>query len=233
MFRSFLSLTLVLVLQSALCAQDQAKPTGPERWESTIQALEALDKKESHPDDAILFVGSSSIRLWKTIEEDMAPYPAIRRGYGGAKFSDLRVYAKRLTHPHKCRAIVIFVANDVSGRDTDRTPTAVADDVRSVIASIRETHPTTPILFIAVTPTASRWAAWNKTQAVNAAIAEICSDLPHVHWIATVGAFLGKDGRPQDGYFIGDKLHLNEQGYDVWAKLIKARLEQVVGVAKR
>ena len=33
-----------------------------ERWEKEIQKLEVLNESETHPDDAILFLGSSSIR---------------------------------------------------------------------------------------------------------------------------------------------------------------------------
>ena len=85
------------------------------------------------------------------------------------------------------------------------------------------------MLFIAVTPTNKRWKVWDKTQGVNAAIAEICSDQPNTHWIATVGSFLGKDGKPLANYFIDDQLHLNESGYDVWGELIMARLATVIG----
>lgn len=223
-------LVLALLSQVAGQANTQRKAEpGPERWEKAIQALEQLDKKEDHPSDAILFLGSSSVRRWETIAEDMAPYPVIRRGYGGAKYSDLRVYAKRLTHPHEVRAIAIFVGNDVSGRPTDRTPQAVSQDVRAIIGDIRSKFTDTPIFFIAVTPTASRSRVWQKTQGVNAAIAEICSDLDYVHWIGTAAYYLNDQGQPRNELFVGDRLHLNEEGYDLWAKIIKRRLNRVLG----
>ena len=34
-----------------------------------IEAFEKLDASKDYPDDVILFIGSSSIRLWKTLEE--------------------------------------------------------------------------------------------------------------------------------------------------------------------
>ncbi len=212
---------------------DRKSAPGPERWESAIRALEALDKKETHSSDSILFIGSSSVRRWQTIAEDMAPFPAIRRGYGGAKYSDLRVYAKRLTHPHSARAIAIFVGNDVSGRATDRTAEAVAVDVRSIIRDIRGKFPETPIFFVAITPTASRWKVWRKTQAVNAALAEICSDHDHVHWIGTASHYLNEQGEPRKELFIGDQLHLNEVGYDLWAMIIKSRLNAILDPANK
>ena len=89
-------------------------------WENDIHKFEQLDKSEKYSEDAILFAGSSSIRLWTTLETDMAPYPVIQRGYGGAKLSDFAVYADRIFAPHPCRAIVIFIANDITGSDQIR-----------------------------------------------------------------------------------------------------------------
>ena len=66
------------------------------RWESAIAGLEVKDRTETHPDNSILFVGSSSIRRWKHIAVDLAPYRPIQRGYGGAKWSDVAIFADRL-----------------------------------------------------------------------------------------------------------------------------------------
>lgn len=210
----------------------QPKPTGPERWEPDIRKLEALDKSETHPDDAILFVGSSSVRLWDTIAEEMAPYPVIQRGYGGARFSDLNVYAKRLIHPHQFRALVMFVGNDVTGSPNDKTPAEVVSLVRSIVTTTREKHPNAPIFVLETTPTASRWKAWPKIQAVNLAIAELCSDLPNVHWISTSPHFLNEQQQPREELFKPDRLHLNADGYKLWASLIKPRLKAVIGEAR-
>ncbi|MCF7675659.1 MAG: hypothetical protein K9M97_09965, partial [Akkermansiaceae bacterium] len=79
------------------------------RWEKDIAKLEALDQSESHPGNAILFVGSSSIRRWDTIVDDMAPYHPIQRGFGGCTWSDVAIFADRLITPHPFRAIVFFV----------------------------------------------------------------------------------------------------------------------------
>ncbi|MFG0261937.1 MAG: hypothetical protein ACF788_06070, partial [Novipirellula sp. JB048] len=91
------------------------------RWTPSIVALEARDATVSHNEDAILFIGSSSILRWDSIAEDMAPYRSIERGFGGSKFSDVAVFANRLLKPHHYRGLVIFVANDVSGRPGDHS----------------------------------------------------------------------------------------------------------------
>jgi hypothetical protein len=77
-------------------------------WENNIRHLEQLDSSEIHPANAILFTGSSSIRLWSTLAHDMAPYPVIQRGYGGAKLSDFAVYAERIVI-HPCRLLYFII----------------------------------------------------------------------------------------------------------------------------
>jgi hypothetical protein len=198
-------------------------------WEAKIQELEALDQSEQHPADSVLFVGSSSIRLWDSIEEDMAPYRPIRRGYGGARYSDLAVFADRLISPHECKAVVIFVANDVSGGDIDRTPEEVGLLVQNILRTTRDKKKSTPIFMIEVTPTRARFPTWEKIREVNARLREICLTTPNTYFIATAEHYLDSDKQPIEELFVEDRLHLNDAGYDLWGSLIKRRLDDVVG----
>ena len=213
------------VAEDPLAAYRQA---ATQRWEADIRELEQLDQREQDPAQAVLFLGSSSIRRWETIAQDMAPYAVIRRGYGGAKFSDLAVFAKRLVTPHRFAAAAIFVGNDITGGPGDKTPAEVLRLVRLIVADIREHQPQAPIFFIAVTPTRSRFAAWKDIQQLNAALAEYCQSEPQLHFIATADAFLNDAGQPIDEYFVADQLHLNSQGYQVWAAKIKAAFAKVL-----
>ncbi len=201
-------------------------------WENEIQKFEQLDKSESYSKDAVLFAGSSSIRLWTTLAEDMSPYPVIQRGYGGAKLSDFAVYSDRIFAPHQCRAIVIFIANDITGSETDKSPKEVGTLFKYVLKTIRKTHPDTPVFWIAVTPTAARWGAWNEIQKANSTIKEICDHNRNTWFIRTDFAFLNSDGNPKTELFVDDKLHLNSQGYAVWTEIVKKELEKVIPVTK-
>ena len=197
-------------------------------WDNDIQKFEQLDKSEKYPDDAILFAGSSSIRLWNTLEKDMSPYHIIQRGYGGAKLSDFAVYANRIFSPHKCKAIVIFIANDIMGTAQDKTPEEVAALSRNVLKTIRKSHPKTPVFWIAVTPTALRWKVWPEIQKANELIRNICEQKKNTYFIKTDFAFLNENGEPMDELFRDDKLHLTEKGYAVWTQIIKKELDRVL-----
>ena len=199
-----------------------------EKWEKEIKKIEARDADEKDPADAILFIGSSSIRRWDQIESDMAPYRTIQRGYGGAKYGDLAIYAKRLIQPHQYRALVIFVGNDVSGKPDDRTPSEVEALARYVVGVSKAHQPTAPVLLIEVTPTKKRFAVWEKIRHINATLREVALSTPNTYFIATADRFLDPTGNPRTDLFVNDQLHLNEMGYDRWAELIRGQLNYVL-----
>jgi glycerophosphoryl diester phosphodiesterase len=224
----FISISLIIIS----CSPVRKYQTLPAvlSWEKEIQKFENLDINESYPEDAILFAGSSSIKLWDNIDKDMAPYPVIQRGYGGARLSDFAVYADRIIGPHPCKAIVLFVANDIAGRDQDISPEEVTALFRYTLKTIRKTHPSTPVFWIEVTPTASRWNVWPEIQKSTVLIEKACNKLKNTYLIRTTSAFLNKEGKPIDELFRSDKLHLTKTGYAVWTKIIKNELKNVIGV---
>ena len=234
-----------LVLLSLICCVSSADAQKAEldpsiaKWEPEIAKLEELDLTEPKIAQSVLYYGSSSIRRWETIADDMAPWPAIRRGYGGAKLPDVCHYAPRIVGPHlgeknpnRCRAVVLFVANDITGRDGDATPEIVAKQFTFLHRWIRLHDPTVPVFWIEVTPTQKRWAQWPKIAEATKQIGAVIDTDDNTHLISTAGAYLGLDGRPRAELFVKDQLHLSESGYQLWASLIKAQLHSKLGAAK-
>jgi hypothetical protein len=223
-------LLLLISLGIFSCSHVNKNQITPEikAWEPDIQKFEQLDKTETYSRDAILFAGSSSIRFWETLASDMAPYPVIQRGYGGAKLSDFVVYASRIFDPHQCRAIVIFVANDIAGTKEDKSPDEVARLCRKIIEIIRVKHPDIPVFWIATTPTPSRWKVWPEIRKANDLIKAVCDEQNNTYFIPTVSAFINDKGKPAGELFRDDSLHLNDKGYAVWTKIILQKLDSVL-----
>jgi glycerophosphoryl diester phosphodiesterase len=197
-------------------------------WEPDIQKFEQLDKTEKYPPDAILFTGSSSIRLWSTLARDMAPYPVIPRGFGGSRLSDFAVYQDRIIAPHPCSAIVIFIANDIAGNEKDKSPEETADLFHHVVKKIRKTHKDTPVFWIEITPTPSRWKVWPQINEANNLIKGICEKMKDTYFISTSSAFLDDKGLPKSEYFRTDMLHLNDDGYRLWNEVIKKEINKII-----
>ena len=197
------------------------------KWQKSIDAFEKLNVDEPDPADAILFIGSSSIRRWETMAVDMAPYRTIRRGYGGAKFTDMAVFVERLIQPHQYRALVIFVANGVTGKPEDHSPELIESSARRLVAASHSHQTGSPVFLIEITPCEKRFEAWPKIRAVNARLREIALSTPHTYFVPTAGHYLRPDGNPRPELFVEDKLHLNAAGYQLWSSLIRKRLDDV------
>jgi glycerophosphoryl diester phosphodiesterase len=227
MRRSLLLLSTFAVLSCSPVRKYQNLPE-VKAWEKDIQQFEQLDKSEKYSKDAILFVGSSSIRLWNTLQKDMAPYPVIQRGFGGSKLSDLALYSERIIAPHPCKAIVIFAGNDITGSDQDKSPEEVAGLFRYLLKTIRKTHPETPVFWIAVTPTPLRWKVWPEIEKAGKLIKNICDGQDNTYFVRTEFAFLNENGVPITELFRDDRLHLTEKGYTVWNEVIKKELNKVI-----
>lgn len=199
-----------------------------QRWEKDIAKWEALDRKSDDPEDAVLLIGSSSIRRWDTAADDLAPYQVIGRGYGGARFTDLAVFAERLIRPHEFQAVVIFVANDITGGDNDRPQDVVEACVKHVVRVALQRAPEASVVLIEVTPTSSRRKGWSKVRKLNAFLREYSLVTPKVSFVSTAEWYLDANDAVRDEFFVDDKLHLNRRGYEIWGKLIKRELDRVL-----
>jgi hypothetical protein len=225
--RYFLSLILLITFSCSPLRIYQELPE-VKAWDSEIAKFEDLDKTEQYTSDAIIFAGSSSIRLWSTLAEDMAPFKIIQRGYGGAKLSDFAVYADQIFSPHPCSAVVLFIANDITGNEKDKSPEEVKRLFLNVLKTIRRSHPRLPVFWIGITPTSSRWKAWPEISKANDLIREACQNRHNTYFIRTDYAFLNGNGQPRDELFVADKLHLNREGYKLWTQIIKPEIEKIL-----
>ncbi|WP_422106408.1 GDSL-type esterase/lipase family protein [Winogradskyella sp.] len=225
---SFFGLLLLLFTS---CSPLKRYAHTSEPWEPQIKEFEILDKTETFPDDYILYLGSSSIRLWDSIHKDMNPYHSVKRGYGGAHFYDLIQFTDRLVTPHKStRAIVCFVANDLTGVWDEPKVKITPHQVKRLFVyftkQVKKIAPETPIFLIEITPTPSRWNIWDKTLKANDLMKAYCESKENLYFITTSQEFLDKHQQPRPELFIEDQLHLNRDGYKLWAQIIKSNLDR-------
>ena len=106
---------LAFLLSNLSCSPLIKYSQSNRQFEQEVSLLESLDLEEKAGEKDLLFIGSSSIRLWDNVQVDMYPYSSVKRGYGGAHFYDLIHFSERLVKNHSPKAILIFVANDITG----------------------------------------------------------------------------------------------------------------------
>ena len=194
----------------------------PRAWKKDIRELTKDDRKTTYPENAVLFVGSSSIRLWETLEEDMHPIPVIQRGFGGAKIGDVLYWAPKIILKYKTNKIVVFAGtNDIVGSEYDATPQEVADKTKELANLIHQNKPDTKIYYISITPTPDRWKVWPRADSANRIIQQFAEETQNFVFLDFAAQFLLEDGTPDSSLFIEDGLHLNGKGYGIWTEGIR------------
>jgi hypothetical protein len=197
------------------------------KWRKDITQLTANNKTEGSS-EAILFLGSSSVRRWENIAQDIAPFKPVRRGFGGSRYCDVAIYAPTLVKDLQYRACVIFVGNDVTGSKEDKSAQEVSRLAKSVIASVRHERSSIPVLLVSVTPTPSRFKVWEEIQKVNTELRKLGDEIENVDFLDTCSEYLTSYGQPRPELFVNDQLHQNEVGYKIWSKLIVGKLGEML-----
>ena len=196
-------------------------PAGP-RFAKEIEAFEKADAELPPQKGAILFIGSSSIRMWKTLAADFPNHHVLNRGFGGSEVADSVAYADRIVIPYEPRLIVFYAGgNDING---GKTPEQVAAAFKAFVEKVRSKLPETPIDYISIAGNPSRWAQVDKVKAANGMIEKYCHETPGLKYIDVFSHMLGADGLPRPEIFIADKLHMNSEGYKIWTELIRPYL---------
>lgn len=193
-------------------------PKGPERWEKEISGFEKLDASKPPKQGGILFLGSSSIRLWQSLAQDFPNYDVLNRGFGGSEISDSVYFADRLVFPYAPRMIVFYAGgNDIN---SGKSPERVAADFRAFTEKVRAKLPDVEIAYISIAGNPARWAQVEKVKAANKMIADYCKATPHVQFIDVFSKMLGTDGLPRPEIFREDRLHMNAEGYKLWTSIV-------------
>ncbi|MFN0018320.1 MAG: SGNH/GDSL hydrolase family protein [Pirellulaceae bacterium] len=211
---------LPIVLVLALCIQfSRGEERSPlNKFEGEIKAFEETDKKSPPPQQAILFVGASGIKLWKTLKKDFPEHQVINRGFGGSQIADAIHFADRIVIPYKPKTILLQSGgNDINA---GKSPEQVAEDFRIFVERVRGKLPEVRILFMSLQPSPARWTQAEKQKRTNALIRKQVESGKNMAYIDAYDAFLTADGKPREELFVADKLHHNEAGYKIRTALV-------------
>lgn len=202
---------------------DQVSPSGGEaaefiEWQSEIAVFAAIDRVAPPPADAVLFVGSSSIRLWHTLAADFPEVPTINRGFGGSEIADSAYFAEQLIGPYRPRALVMYAGgNDLAD---GKSPEQVRDAFGAFVTQARRWAGEVPIAYLSIKPNLSRRAQLPQIRQANALI-RACAEEREVDFLDIHAPMLGADGEPDPRWFDGDGLHLNGEGYALWTDVVR------------
>ena len=207
--------TIALATASPLAAQ-VADPD-PSRFTEYFDGIATYDAENSAPDNPIVFVGSSSINFWRTAHY-FPQFPVVNRGFGGSQASDATYWVKEAVLRYDPSVVVYYEGdNDVAA---GKKAPQIFEDMREFAEAVHATLPGTHVVFLSVKPSELRWEQWGEMQATNALLEQYAAERYNVHYVDVGSDLLGANGRPIPALFRGDNLHLTEDGYEVWTRIL-------------
>ena len=188
-------------------------------WEDTFAAFAAADRRAPPPEGGVLFVGSSSIRMWNGLEREFDARPIVlKRGFGGSKLSDCVQNLGRLVIRYRPRIVLVYAGdNDLAGGST---PEEVLRRFTAFVEGVHGELPATRIDYISIKPSPARHALLPRIRATNALIRTYVEQHPGLAYIDVFTPMLDGEGQPRGELFRDDALHLNAQGYALWKSVI-------------
>jgi lysophospholipase L1-like esterase len=191
----------------------------PEKWTAAIDKLTQADATNPPPRGAVVFVGSSSIVMWNSLEKDFAGTKVINRGFGGSELADSVFYADRIVIPYRPRTVVLYAGeNDLNA---GKTPETVFADFKAFAAKVHAALRDTKIVYIAIKPSPSRWKLKDLFVRTNALIAAECAkDKRRFAFADIYPPMLDAKGQPRPELFVKDMLHMNPAGYAIWTPIV-------------
>lgn len=197
------------------------------RYEDYIMTLVEKSDADTEKDIDVLFFGSSSIRLWKDLDEMMSPLKVVNRGYGGASIRDIHYNYDRVLADYNPKAFVIFCDNDICGNENDLTVGEVYDHYRLLFQRLEKDYPGIPVFFLSWKYSELRAGLRDKQQLVNGVMKDFAAKSTQVTYVDVNSTLLKDDGDVNSELFESDNLHINRDGYLLWTSVLKPQLLEV------
>ena len=195
-----------------------------ETFRDEINEFKRLDKKNFPEKGKILFTGSSSIRCWDSLEEDMKPLEVLNRGFGGAQISHVIYHFEEIIKPYDPKAIVFFCGtNDLTAL---KTPKETLNDFKKFLSLVRNEFGNIKVYVIGIKPSVDRLYLDKEERIFNSSIKLLASQDAYLEYIDVWDSMLGEDGSRMPELFIEDGLHMNKKGYEVWTKQVRKSLSK-------
>jgi len=227
---SLLSALLVFVAPPAPSQSTAPSPAAVDttNFADEIAAFQKADRLRFPRPGGVVFVGSSSIRMWPHLAADFPGVNVIQRGFGGSELSDVVYRAPQIVVPYKPRLVVLYAGdNDLAN---GRSPQDVLKQFKAFVGVVRGALPHTRIAFVSIKPSWARVALVDKMRDANDLVRHYIADQPGLTYVDVFNPMLGATGQPRMELLAADSLHMNASGYAIWRR----RLTPIVsGTARK
>lgn len=220
--KKFTSSILFTIFLFACFAQAQSYER-EKIWQNEINAFAEIDRKQTPPENAVLFVGSSSIRMWENLRVSFPKLKVINRGFGGSRLEDVNHYFDKIVAVYKPKTIVLYAGeNDVN---EGIAPETVAENYAKFAKMVHKKLPKTEIIYVSLKPSPSRWNLAAEYRKANELIKAQTEKDKLAQFVDIFSPMLGANGEPMPEIFREDNLHMNEKGYAIWRGVLEKYLK--------
>ena len=213
--KSTFFLALFVFVASAGIAQDQL----------SVQVESITERSRSKSvEDPVIFIGSSSIRMWNTLEQDFPEFPVLNHGFGGSEYSDLIAFQEQLIEEFEPSMIVVYAGdNDIANGEE---PVAIAEEAEAFVDGLRRIANGAPVVVLSAKPSITRWNLKDNYIKLNGKLDTLMSTMDHAVYVDIWTPMLNENGEVNETLFIDDGLHMNEKGYEIWKNALKPFLSR-------
>lgn len=172
---------------------------------------------------ALWFIGSSSMRRWSTVGQDMLPWIAHNRGMEGANYSAIRAHFvnERAKAPG---AIILYAGeNDLANGIPVR---AVVRELAMFAAETRAREGHIPLLLLSMKPSPKRARIFQDQLLFNRAARYLAKEDANLHYVDVTTPLV--EAARSTNLYLPDRVHMNPAGYAIWARIISRELALIL-----
>jgi lysophospholipase L1-like esterase len=186
--------------------------------EEVIAITQKYDSIWDSSKETIVFTGSSSVRMWKSLESHFPEHQILNTGFGGSQTIDLLGYTHELILSYKPKKVFIYEGdNDISSKKRAKEILATFS---KLIEEIKSNNQNTKVVIISPKPSISRWKLKGKYKKLNRKLKRFCEKDDTLEF-ANVWDIMIDRKKLKTDLFISDGLHMNEKGYQLWHTILK------------
>ncbi|AWV98182.1 SGNH/GDSL hydrolase family protein [Arcticibacterium luteifluviistationis] len=189
-----------------------------EEYEVLVEELESKLQGSKVETGKTVFYGSSSFRLWESVNSDLADDQIINLAFGGSTMEACQHYFERIVLPYAPSKMVIYAGDNDIGNGS--TPEEILESFTKLYHKIRANFNDIPLTFLSIKPSPSRWDQVEKIKKTNRLIKHFISADIHCKYIDIFEPMLDENKKVKKELFIEDGLHMNAAGYAIWSQVM-------------
>ena len=174
----------------------------------------------------VLLVGSSIFKRWTNAVTDLAPLPVTNRAFGGSQTSHQLMFFEQVVPPCRPQLIVWYCgSNDIKGK---KDPAAVLERTEEWLDKVKKFDPSIQVILVSThrSPQKRKDGQMEGVDAVNRGYQELSKKRDGVFYVDVNPALENAKGESKDDLYVADGLHLNVEGYQQMATLLKPAMEK-------